>query len=1210
MTAPVPKARGDAEARRAIADDLDVTLVVEAAAGTGKTTELVNRILRVLATGRARIDEIVAVTFTEKAAGELKLRLRERLEQDRSIATDEVVVTRLEHALEKLEEAHVNTIHGFCAELLRERPVEAGVDPLFTVLTEPQAARLYDRAFRGWLQEALEDPPAGVRRALRRTSGPPFGGGSGEHGGGPVDRLRSAGRALAESRDFPAPWSRPPFDRPAAIEQLVTALHHLAGLTENPSSPRDNLFVDTESVRRLSLQIRLEHSFGNDDLDGWEARLVDLVRDKGFSRTRKGSGYRYNATVPRAEVLATRDALLADLEQFRQDADADLAAALQQELSGATGRYQALKTAAGTLDFSDLLARTLDLVAANAAVRRHLQTKFARIYVDEFQDTDPIQAAILLLLAADNPDETEALNVTPAPGKLFIVGDPKQAIYRFRGTDVATYRRVSRQIEQRGGRVVQLTTSYRSLPEIQRFVNAAFAREMQANDSTLQAAYVPLSEWRPQPASQPSLVALPVPKPYPSRGPLRASARAIEESLPDAVGAFVAWLVDPRNGWTVAERAPDGCESQVAIQPRHIAVLFRRFVSFGSDVTRAYTDAIEARGVPHLLVGGKAFHGREEVETLRAALAAIEWPDDELSVFATLKGSLFAIDDELLLEFRHRFGPVHPFRIPKELGGNSGGELALTAEPTAHLMPIAGALRLLQQLHRSRNYRPVADTVTRLLAETRAHVGFILRPAGEQALANVLHVAELARQYEAGGGISFRGFIDELRAAAVSESAEAPILEESSDGVRLMTVHKAKGLEFPVVILADLTCRMSRGDASRYLDPEKGLCAMKIGGWAPHELHQHEAEEVAKDQAEGVRLAYVAATRARDLLVIPAIGDEPWDGGWFGPLNAALYPAREARRIPARGVRCPAFKSKDSVLQRPGDEPAGLTTVCPGSYAFAEGYSVVWWEPGPGGGLQLGAKAPFGVRREELIVKDVPRHVIAHGRGDYDRWRLARDEARFSGALPSASLATVGEWAAGTESPGRSAMVLPQDDAADEMGLSPASVPLPPEAVPAVAVIDLSAQRSAARSRGAAFGTLVHAVLAQAPLGASPEEMQKVAALQARIQGMTPIEALEATAIAQRVFGHEIIARARAAAGRDACRRETPITYTTPDGRLLEGVVDLAFEEGGHWYVVDYKTDRDPLLADGRAYQRQVALYCAAIATATGQPASGVLIRV
>src|SRR5205085_10842082 len=125
---------------------------------------------------------------------------------------------------------------------------------------------------------------------------------------------------------------------------------------------------------------------------------------------------------------------------------------------------------------------------------------------------------------------------------------------------------------------------------------------------------------------------------------------------------------------------------------------------------------------------------------------------------------------------------------------------------------------------RRRNYRPAADTISRLLDQTRADVGWILRPAGEPALANALHVAELARQYEASGGISFRGFIDELKEAAESEAAEAPILEESSDGVRLMTVHKAKGLEFPVVILADMTCRMSRADASRFLDARQRLC--------------------------------------------------------------------------------------------------------------------------------------------------------------------------------------------------------------------------------------------------------------------------------------------------------------------------------------------------------------------------------------------------
>src|SRR5262249_18396717 len=152
--------------------------------------------------------------------------------------------------------------------------------------------------------------------------------------------------------------------------------------------------------------------------------------------------------------------------------------------------------------------------------------------------------------------------------------------------------------------------------------------------------------------------------------------------------------------------------------------------------------------------------------------------------------SLFAIDDEQLLEYRYRHKVFHPYRVPHELGGNSGVELALAADDTAHLMPIADALRVLQELHRLRNYRPVADTIARLLSATRAHVGFVLRPGGEQALANVLHIAELARQYESAGGLSFRGFIGELqRVAEPTDATEAPIVEEGSRGVRLMTVH-------------------------------------------------------------------------------------------------------------------------------------------------------------------------------------------------------------------------------------------------------------------------------------------------------------------------------------------------------------------------------------------------------------------------------------
>ena len=163
---------------------------------------------------------------------------------------------------------------------------------------------------------------------------------------------------------------------------------------------------------------------------------------------------------------------------------------------------------------------------------------------------------------------------------------------------------------------------------------------------------------------------------------------------------------------------------------------------------------------------------------------------------------------------------------------------------------------------------------------TRAHVGFALEHGGEQVLANVAHVGDLARRYEAEGGLSFRGFIDELQEQAQSgEAGEAPILEEGSDGVRLMTVHKAKGLEFPIVILADMTARLRASVASRAIDSDRRVCAIRLAGCAPADLLEHEDEELLRDEAEGTRVAYVAATRARDLLVIPAVGDEERKAG-------------------------------------------------------------------------------------------------------------------------------------------------------------------------------------------------------------------------------------------------------------------------------------------------------------------------------------------
>jgi ATP-dependent exoDNAse (exonuclease V) beta subunit len=1151
----------DRDVRSAIANDLDSTFVVEAAAGTGKTTELVRRILRVLATGKARVDELVAVTFTEKAAGELKLRLREQLEVSRSLSESSAEERlRLENALRNLEDAHISTIHGFCADLLRECPVEARIDPLFAVLTEAEARRVYDEAFAAWFQDVLDTTPEGVRRSLRRLSRPMVGRGAPagaiDDDDGPVNRLKAAGWELVEWRDFPAAWSRPPFDRRTAIASLVAAVHAFAAASAHPASPRDPLHVDTAPARRVSEELRLIAAAGDDDAA--EGVLVDLCRDRDFRRVRKGTGAAFSRTSARADVFAAHQALVHQLDAFRADADADLAALLREELRASVDLYERLKAARGTLDFLDLLLCARNLVRDRADVRRHFQERFRCLFVDEFQDTDPLQAELLLLLAADDPLEGDATRVRPVPGKLFIVGDPKQSIYRFRRADVGIYRTVCEQLAAHGARCVRLTTSFRSVPNIQRAVNAAFRPLMTGARDTLQAEYVPLGPARTDLPDQPSLVALAVPEPY---GKRHISGAAIDRSLPDAVGAFIDWLVRD-SGWKVTERR--GAQP-VPVDARHVCLLFRRFVSFTTDVTRAYVDALEARGIKHLLLGGRAFHGREEIETLRAALTAVEWPDDQLSVFATLKGALFAIGDEELLEYRHQYARAfHPFQVPAELPD--------------HLTPIADALRLLAELHQRRNRRPVVETITRLFEATRAHVAFALRRAGEQVLANALHVAELARQYEMSGGISFRGFIDTLRQAAEEgQATEAPIVEEGADGVRLMTVHKAKGLEFPVVILADISAKIAPLEASRHIDPARRLCALRIGGWSPRDLLLQQPIEQAREREEGIRVAYVAATRARDLLVVPAVGDQPFDGGWTSPLDGVLYPPPQLRRQGVAAAGCPSFR-KDSVLRRPDEGVASPHTVSPGRHRIDAGletaFDVVWWDPAA---LHLGAEPPFGLRRQELISKDVEPEVVAQGQRRYIDWRNTREATIAAASRPSLEVRTVSQW-----------------------------VRDPGSGTPNVDVLTLDGAGGAAGGRR--YGTLVHAALATVPLTADQDVIRRLVSTQGRIVGATDIEVACARDAVMRVLQHPLLDQARRAADEGRLFREVPMTMSR-EGVLVEGIVDIAFDTGDQVVVLDFKTDRFD--EDARiVYARQVACYAEAVSQATGKPARAVLMNV
>lgn len=1151
----------DQHARDRIRNDLDATLIVEAAAGTGKTTALVSRIVSALATGRAQLGQIVAVTFTEKAAGELKLRLRAEIETARvDPERDQIERAQLSAALEQLEQARIGTIHSFCADLLRERPVEAGVDPMFEVAADDIATELFDGAFQRWFENALGAPGPGLRRLLRRRDA--------FDRDGPRPAIRSAAWELMQWRDFPAPWAHQPFERDSAIDALVEEIRALGALAER-GDPDDWM---RKALDEIALPIdeatRLETVRGR-DYDALEAALLALLRGPSGRWRWRGWGEEF-AGVPRAEVISRRAALRARLEKFRDSAGANLAPLLRDELRPIIGFYEEAKKRAGVVDFIDLLLIARDLIRDNAAVRADLQSRISHVFVDEFQDTDPLQAELLLLIAADDPTESDWRRVRPAPGKLFIVGDPKQSIYRFRRADVALYQEIKAGLIERGAELEHLTVSFRATPELQRAINAAFAPLM-PSESPSQPAYSPLRPFREDAAEQPALVVLPVPEPMNERG--YVTKRAIDESTPDAVGAFVRWMVE-ESGWTVAER--DNPAERVPLRPRHICILFRRFTSYRRDVTRPYVRALEARHIAHVLIKGGSFNAREEIEALRNALGAIERPDDELAVFATLRGPLFALDDGALLEFREAVGSLHPFR---RLPAGSPPELA----------EVGRALEVLRGLSRGRNRRPIAETIARLLAAARAHAGIAIWPTGEQALANVMRMMDLARRYESRRAArSFRGFVDELEARAErEESADAPVVEEGAEGVRIMTVHRAKGLEFPVVLLADLTCNETAGEAHRWVDNVNGLCALRLAGHAPRELLDHAEEEMRRDTEEAMRLLYVAATRARDLLIVPAVGSAPQDG-WLGRLGPVIYPAEKDWRAPLETTPqgCPAF-GDDTLAVRPPKAPPRSRVVAPGLHRAAAGdHRVVWWDPHT---LKLDVRETMGLRQSRLLTADEDKRVAARGAEEHDRWKTSHGRLIGDGANETFKVVTATELAARIAATGAGPGWLG----------GPNQIEL------------LKIERNPNRPHGTRFGALVHATLSRVALDADAAEIEEAARFFARMIGADDAEAAAASEAAAHALGAPLMRAAAAAGAR--LRRECALILKTDEGETVEGVADLAFPErhegAERWVVIDFKTDADiaPRLSE---YRTQLLIYLRAIGEATGALTRGVLMLV
>jgi ATP-dependent exoDNAse (exonuclease V) beta subunit len=494
-------------------------------------------------------------------------------------------------------------------------------------------------------------------------------------------------------------------------------------------------------------------------------------------------------------------------------------------------------------------------------------------------------------------------------------------------------------------------------------------------------------------------------------------------------------------------------------------------------------------------------------------------------------------------------------------------------------MEVSDALELLRRLHFGRNHRPIAQTIAMLLEGTRALSGIAFWRNGEQALANCQRVMDIARNFERGAS-SFRAFVEKMEADAErGEANEAPIVEEGTEGVRIMTVHKAKGLEFPVVILADPTCNETSSTPSRHVDPQRRLWLEPLCGSAPIELLEAADEELRRDRAEATRVAYVAATRARDLLVAPVCGDEPI-GGWLQVLDPMLYPAEDSRRKSGPAPGCPEF-GEDTVLDRgPKGQSPATGSVRPGLHRpAANGPPVVWWDPAV---LPPEPEQHAPLRHQRVLELDVDGAVASEE--SYRVWKVAREEVLARGSQPALKVHTVTELA------------RRESESIDGAGRRSA----PPVRVETVA------RPGADRPKGRRFGALVHALLASMNF-ANPNGLAQVAATSGKVIGATE-EEIEAAIIAVRAaLDHPVLKKAAAQAA-DGLRRETPVLIELEDVSLAEGVIDLAFREEEQqftgWTVVDFKTDHEVATSADR-YVSQVRLYAEAIGSVMNAPAQG-----
>ncbi|HWF52462.1 MAG TPA: UvrD-helicase domain-containing protein [Solirubrobacteraceae bacterium] len=1080
----------------------DGDLLLDAGAGSGKTAVLVERFVRAVREDDVEVGRILAITFTEKAAAELRDRIRERLHElgdhERARAT---------------EGAWISTIHGFCARVLRASALAVGIDPAFAVLDETEAGQLAELAFEGAVESvgavSSARSPGGEFASVESA-----GADSTEPdavdliAGYRVPRLRRAIVAVhgeLRSRGELAP-TLPPL-RPVAPSEIEDArrslaVAHAAAVAELAARPENG---GSLADARARLERCARFLVGGVGID---AHFTDpWLADIDAARLRNGSA----AALSGEACGRYRDALEAFRAAVGRREGARAHHLLDRLLREYGARYAELKRERSALDFEDLELLTRDLFAGNRELRGRYRQRFAQIMVDELQDTNPVQLELIESIADEN---------------LFTVGDAFQSIYGFRHADVELFEQRRERLSALGARAT-LSANFRSRRELLDALNAAFA-------PTFGERFTPLTPGRTDAPSDPGV------------GPV------VELIVVDKDADWGPSAGDLSAAWRVAEARALAARVHELLSegaaPRDVVLLARATTDL-----RAYERALEERAVPTYVIGGRGYWSHPQVIDLVAYLRALANPCDGQALYTVLASPLVAASSDALVVLAAvaRESKRDAWSVLREPGLLLED---LELEDRRRLEAFAGWF----SGERERAARAsIEELIERGLEFTGYDLAMLAMPGGERRLANVRKLMRLGREHESRHGHDVRGFLDlvsGLASGRLSEprESEAPVEGEALDAVRLMTIHRAKGLEFEIVCVADLgrTPRGSGGDVLRVgRDGALGLKVARVGRGRLMPVLDYDTVGVAREEAEEReerRLYYVAMTRARERLVLS------------GAITCERWPDRRRGNPPLAWI-APAFVP-DIAARAAADNLTGVVERAEGEWRARVAYSIVRPEPeGPAAGAATDpAPAPPPARTAPPALPPAAAHPPA-----------------TPAAPASLSYSSLGEYAR-------------------------CGYRFYLERVLGLPGVESSRRREGGESGISALdrGVLVHAMLETLDFrrGRAPSPEEAMAA--AERMGLRPkaAELEEGVAMVERFLGGEIAMRLAAAA---ELRREEPFAFVLePHGVVVTGFLDAVAREGAKMIVVDYKSDRlaaeDPAGVVAREYQVQRLVYALA----------------